>query len=549
VEARRTPSGPARPEQAPHGAGRESQPPVDPGASSATPSPAAALSADAVLTDPVGALQSVEPLSDSLTAEYLEYHALLPIGRHNGSLITATWEPDVDPQALDDLRLIAGVPVELVRLPEQEVRAAIRRVYSPEGFTAEDVIAGMSDDLRQVTDGDPALDDLVSLANEAPVVKLVNLLLLEALEARASDVHLETYAGGLRVRYRIDGVLQEAPVPPRRLAAAVVSRLKIMAELDIAERRVPQDGRIRLRMRDRQVDVRVSTLPTLHGESVVLRLLDKDAGRIGLDKLGMADDTRIAFSRIVAKPHGIVLSTGPTGSGKTTTLYSAVDLIRTGREKIVTVEDPVEYELPGVPQVPVNEKVGLTFATALRSLLRQDPDIMLVGEIRDRETADIATHAALTGHLVLSTLHTNDSATALTRLVDLGIEPYLVASTVEAVLAQRLIRRVCDQCREKVEVTADQRIALGVSAEDLPFAWKGRGCSACRNTGYRGRSGIYELLIMDDELRVAVHEDVSAGRITRIAVAKGMRLLREDGIRQVRAGVTTPEEVLRVANA
>src|SRR5690606_31382556 len=282
----------------------------------------------------------------------------LPIGRHNGSLITATWAEHIDPQALDDLRLIAGVPVELVRLPEQEVRAAIRRIYSGEGFTAEDVIAGLSDELRQVTDGDPALDDLVSLANEAPVVKLVNLLLLEALEARASDVHLETYAGGLRVRYRVDGVLQEAPAPPRRLAAAVVSRLKIMAELDIAERRVPQDGRIRLRMRDRQVDVRVSTLPTLHGESVVLRLLDKERGRIALEDLGMAPDTLARFTAVIAKPHGIVLSTGPTGSGKTTTLYAAVDRIRTGREKIVTVEDPVEYELAGVPQVPVNEKVG-----------------------------------------------------------------------------------------------------------------------------------------------------------------------------------------------
>jgi general secretion pathway protein E len=492
-------------------------------------------------------LHSVQPLAQRLTAEYLEHHALLPLDATADRLLAATWLEHVDPQALDDLRLVAGAPVELVRLPEQELRAAIRRVYSPDALTAEDVIAGMSDDARLPADGDAALDDLVSLANEAPVVKLVNLLLLEALEARASDVHLETYLGGLRVRYRIDGVLQDAAAPPRRFAAAVVSRLKIMAELDIAERRVPQDGRIRLRMRDRQIDVRVATLPTLHGESVVLRLLDKERGRISLHELGMTAEIERAFVDVISRPHGIVLSTGPTGSGKTTTLYAAIDRIRTGREKIITVEDPVEYELAGVPQVPVNEKVGLTFASALRALLRQDPDIMLVGEIRDRETADIATHAALTGHLVLSTLHTNDAATALTRLVDLGIEPYLVASTVEAVLAQRLVRRICDRCTTLTPLTSEQRAALAATAPGLTHAHTGAGCNACRGTGYRGRTGIYELLIMDDELRAALHEDASAGHISRLGESKGMRLLREDGMRLVQEGVTTVEEVLRVA--
>jgi general secretion pathway protein E len=492
-------------------------------------------------------LHSVRPLAATLSAEYLEHHGLLPLDDADGRLLAATWLERVDPQALDDLRLIAGAPVELVRLPERDVRAAIRRVYSPDALTAEDVIAGLGDEKRPATDGDAALDDLVSLANEAPVVKLVNLLLLEALEARASDVHLETYLGGLRVRYRIDGVLQDAPAPPRRLAAAVVSRLKIMAELDIAERRVPQDGRIRLRMRDRQIDVRVATLPTLHGESVVLRLLDRERGRIGLAELGMAADTEVRFVEVISRPHGIVLSTGPTGSGKTTTLYAAIDRIRTGREKIVTVEDPVEYELAGVPQVPVNDKVGLTFANALRALLRQDPDVMLVGEIRDHDTADIATHAALTGHLVLSTLHTNDAATALTRLVDLGIEAYLVASTVEAVLAQRLVRQICDHCRRTVPLSSEQRAALAATDPDLTHAQTGAGCAACRNTGYRGRTGIYELLVMDDELRAALQRDASAGHLARMAVTKGMRLLREDGMRLVRTGVTTVEEVLRVA--
>ncbi|HSJ23649.1 MAG TPA: GspE/PulE family protein [Longimicrobiales bacterium] len=503
---------------------------------------------DAVDSEHVAALlHAAEPLSRMLSAEYLEYHGLMPLERREDAVLVATWLERVEQQALDDLRLLTGGRVELLRLPEADVRAAIRRIYSPEALTAEDVIAGMADDGRPLADGDAALDDLVSLANEAPVVKLVNLLLLEALEARASDVHLETYQGGLRVRYRIDGVLQDAAAPPRRLAAAVVSRLKIMAELDIAERRVPQDGRIRLRMRDRQVDVRVSTLPTLHGESVVLRLLDKERGRIELNELGMAADTEQRFVEVISRPHGIVLSTGPTGSGKTTTLYAAIDRIRTGREKIVTVEDPVEYELAGVPQVPVNEKVGLSFANALRALLRQDPDIMLVGEVRDHDTADIATHAALTGHLVLSTLHTNDAATALTRLIDLGIEPYLVASTVEAVLAQRLVRRICDQCSHTVALTSEQRAALAATEPDLTHARAGAGCAACRNTGYRGRTGIYELLVMDDELRAAMHQDASAGGLANLAVGKGMRLLRQDGMRLVRDGVTTVEEVLRVA--
>ena len=406
----------------------------------------------------------------------------------------------------------------------------------------------MAEEVRPGGEFDSALDDLVLLANEAPVVKLVNLLLLEALDARASDVHLEGYPAGLKVRYRVDGVLQEAVAPPKRLAAAVVSRLKIMAELDIAERRVPQDGRIRLRMHDRQVDVRVSTLPTLHGESVVLRLLDKEAGRFDLPDLGMAEDTLSLFDAIISKPHGIVLSTGPTGSGKTTTLYAAVDRIRTGREKIITVEDPVEYELPGVPQVPVNEKVGLTFANALRALLRQDPDVMLVGEIRDQETADIATHAALTGHLVLSTLHTNDAATALTRLVDLGIEPYLVASTVEAVLAQRLVRRICEACKEPVELGPEQRRALRGAADNLGRVWAGKGCSECRGTGYRGRTGIYELLVMDEALRAAVQENASANRLEKLGMDQGMRVLRDDGLRLIREGRTTVAEVLRVAS-
>ena len=492
-------------------------------------------------------LRTLQRIHPDLTAEYLEYQKLLPLGVDDGALLTATWVDAPDLQALDDLAMLCRVPVRLTQLPEDDVRATIRRLYSGEILSEEDLAGDEETLIAARTDGDPALDDLVSLANEAPVVKLVNLILLEAVESRASDVHLENESSALRVRYRVDGVLQDQPSPPVHLRAAIVSRLKIMAELDIAERRVPQDGRIRLRMRDRQVDVRVSTLPALHGESVVLRLLDKEAGRIGLEEIGMADDVRAAFERAISRPHGIVLATGPTGSGKTTTLYAAIDHIRTGREKILTVEDPVEYELRGVPQVQVNDRVGLTFAAALRALLRQDPDVMLVGEIRDRETADIATHAALTGHLVLSTLHTNDAATALTRLIDLGIAPYLACSTVEAVLAQRLVRRVCGACAEEVACTPAELGTL--ERYGVRSIRRGPGCAGCRGTGYRGRTGIYELLVLNDAIRENLQNERSARELTGLAIEAGMRTLWEDGIRKIVAGVTTPEEVLRVTRA
>jgi general secretion pathway protein E len=491
-------------------------------------------------------LAAVVRLSPELTAEYLEHHAVLPLRRDEERVLVVTWTDSVNVTAVDDLRILFGAPVQLVRGPEPEIRGAIRRAYGRDGVTAQQLIAGLSSEEKATVGADPALDDLVSQANEAPVIRLVNLLLLEALEARASDVHLEMYASGIRARYRIDGLLENAPSPPQHLGPAVISRLKIMAELDIAERRVPQDGRIRLHLQDRQVDVRVATLPTLHGESVVLRLLDRESGRIALEDLGMATDTRHRFLEVVSRPHGIVLVTGPTGSGKTTSLYAAVDHVRTGREKILTVEDPVEYELEGVPQVPVNEKVGVTFATALRALLRQDPDILLVGEVRDEETADIATHAALTGHLVLSTLHTNDATSALTRLLDLGVAPYLVASTLEAVLAQRLVRRICDACRQAAPMDPVWPEAFGVPEEELSGVQCGAGCQSCRGTGYRGRTGIYELLVMNDHLRREVLQRKDDNELRRNAVLAGMETLREDGLRLVREGTTTPAEVLRI---
>ena len=494
-------------------------------------------------------LLEAERLTTALSADWLEQYGVLPLRLDGDVLVVGTWLDRVEPLALDDLRLLFGAQVTLERFSDHDLRTAIRRIYSPEAATAEGVIAGMSGEARAIDADEIPLDDLLHLANEAPVVRLVNLLLIEALDARASDVHLEGYQDGLRVRYRIDGVLQNAPSPPPHLTAAIISRLKIMAELDIAERRLPQDGRIRLRMLNRQVDVRVSTVPTLRGESVVLRLLDKGRGRISLPELGMAADTLELFTEVVSRPHGIVLVTGPTGSGKTTTLYAAVEMIRTGREKILTVEDPVEYELAGVPQVPVNEKVGMTFAGALRALLRQDPDIILVGEIRDAETAQIATQASLTGHLVLSTLHTNDAPTALTRLLDLDVAAYLVASTVDAVLAQRLVRVICTHC--KVETTPDKAAShrVDVQALGLTRIWKGEGCDECRGTGFRGRTGIYELVVMDNDLRLEVQRRRGSEELRTMAIAKGMRTLRDDGLRAVRAGVTTLDEVLRVARA
>jgi general secretion pathway protein E len=492
-------------------------------------------------------LLDVERLTPLLSADWLAQQGVMPLRTDGRTVVVGTWRDGVDPLALDDLRLLFNAEVVTERYEEGDLRAAIQRVYADEAVTAEGLIAGLAGEAHAISADDIPLDDLLHLANEAPVVRLVNLLLIEALDLRASDVHLEGYADGLRVRYRIDGVLQNAPSPPPHLTAAIISRIKIMAELDIAERRLPQDGRIRLRLQNRQVDVRVSTVPTLRGESVVLRLLDKERGRISLLDLGMAADTLELFKEVISRPHGIVLSTGPTGSGKTTTLYAAVEMVRTGREKILTVEDPVEYELPGVPQVPVNEKVGVTFATVLRALLRQDPDIILVGEIRDPETAQIATQAALTGHLVLSTLHTNDAPTALTRLLDLDVAAYLVASTVDAVLAQRLVRRICPHCRTETTPDTMAQRRLDIAGLGLQRVWKGTGCEQCRQTGYLGRIGIYELLVMDNDLRVEVQHRRGSEELRQMAITKGMRTLQEDGFRLVREGTTTIDEVLRVA--
>ncbi|MDH5549241.1 MAG: GspE/PulE family protein [Gemmatimonadota bacterium] len=493
-------------------------------------------------------LGDISRLSDALTAEYLEEHQLLPIARTNGSVVVAHGRPP-DPQAIAELARLFEAQIQLVQVPEDELLAGVRRVYGGDGATAAEFIATYELETLAISDDDVVGHDLEGLANQPPVIRLVNLLLAEAVEVEASDVHVEAEGPALRVRYRIDGVLQEAPSPPSQLRAAIVSRLKIMAELDIAERRMPQDGRVRLRVGERKLNVRVSTLPTLHGESVVLRLLDAQKQRLRLDDLGLGDDAMEVVLHLAGRPQGVLLSTGPTGSGKTTTLYALLDRIQTGREKIVSVEDPVEYEFPGVAQVPVRAKGGLTFAKALRSILRQDPDVLLVGEMRDSETAEICIQAALTGHLVLSTLHTNDAPSALTRLLDLGVPDYLVTSTVEAVLAQRLVRKPCGDCAQPHPVDVAALREMEADGCDVREERRGKGCPACRGTGYRGRTGIYELLLIDDEIRAEVMRRQGSGTIRRLAVAKGMRPLRMDGWRQVAAGLTTASEVLRVTAA
>ena len=487
------------------------------------------------------------PLAQRLSAKYLEEHCLLPLAiASSGELVVAVGTP-LDPTVIDELCWTFERPVRLVDAPVAEIHAAI---LSAQAEVAPEVQASdlRGSDLVVLADEEETIDDLRALANQAPVIKLVNVLILEALRARASDIHLEAGADGLRVRYRIDGVLQEISHPPRQHQAAVISRVKIMAGLNIAERRLAQDGRIRLRLSDRELDVRVSITPSLHGESVVLRILDRGAGVRDLTELGMPSRLLEEFEHLIRQPHGIILVTGPTGSGKTTTLYGALDRLNQPGVKIVTVEDPVEYQVAGVTQIPVNPKIGLTFAAALRSILRHDPDIIMVGEMRDRETAEIAIQAALTGHLVFSTLHTNDAPSGVTRMVDMGIEPYLVAATVLGILGQRLVRMVCDSCAEDFQPPPDVVTQAAAGQPDIPKPRfrRGRGCEACSGTGYRGRTGLYELMRMSEEQRALVVKHAPLAEVRALAQGQGMAPLRAAGWAKACAGNTTLEEVLRV---
>ena len=477
-------------------------------------------------------------------------HALFPIQRQNGTLTVATSDP-FDLYPLDELSATTGLTIEPVLAPREQIARQIKSHLGVGSETIDDLLALQDEEDIQLLDEIDVDGELSEEAQEASVVRLVNEIMLEAIETRASDVHIESQAGGIKVRYRIDGMLHAQPVPPEinRFQAAIISRLKIMARLNIAEKRLPQDGRIKLRVSGREIDVRVSVIPMLHGEGIVMRLLDKGRMKFSLEALGMEPDLHVQFSELIRMPHGIVLVTGPTGSGKTTTLYSSLIEIKNEETKIITTEDPVEYQLEGINQIQVHPKIGLTFAASLRSILRHDPDIVLVGEIRDMETAENAIQASLTGHMVFSTLHTNDAPSAYTRLVDMGVEPFLVASTVEAVMAQRLVRTLCPKCREPYDP----------KREDLPkdFPWeefikrgdplyRPRGCRACRQLGFSGRQGIFELCVTTEGVRQLAHDRSSSWEIRQAARKDGMRTLRQDAWLKVLGGVTTIDEVLRV---
>ncbi len=511
----------------------------------------------AVLADLTGL-----PVVDEVDLERVDVELVrqVPLGLAREKGMLPLWEEENGPGvwvalsspsglvAADDLRVLLQRPIRLVLVPYDTLRDAINKSYDKAARSASAVMEEIKEETEDGLAGDLQLEaDILDDPNQAPIIRFVNTLLTQAIKDRASDIHIEPFEKELVVRFRIDGVLYEIVKPPPRLQASIVSRVKIMAGLDIAEKRIPQDGRIRIRMAGREVDLRVSTLPVRHGERVVMRILEKGTV-FSLDAVGMSQDSLDVFRGYIRRPHGIILVTGPTGSGKTTTLYSALSEINAPDLNILTIEDPIEYELRGIGQTQVNPKIKLTFASALRAHLRQDPDVILVGEIRDKETADNAVQASLTGHLVFSTLHTNDAPGAFPRLIDMGVEEFLVASSLLMVLAQRLVRRLCLDCKEQYQPSAEELRDLELSAADVlgHRVYRARGCPVCLNTGYRGRTGIYEVLVVNDAVKNCVMSGADGGKIKSIAVEQGMKTLRDDGIRKALEGDTSFEEVMRV---
>ena len=486
--------------------------------------------------------------AEEIPIQFLRNHRMAPVITSNSADLVIN-----DPllfQPLDDLRFLTGLKeAEVVLAPHGRILSFINFAYDMNRNSAEQVIEDMhGDETSQILSEIEQTDDLLEDTSDAPVVKLVNLMLSQAVKARASDIHIEHSQHSLKIRYRVDGLLYDMLSPPKHIQSALISRIKIMARMNIAEKRLPQDGRIEIRIADKNIDIRVSTIPVAFGERVVLRLLDKTNVLLNLSDLGMPAERLGEFDRLIQSPHGIILVTGPTGSGKTTTLYAALSTINKTDINIITIEDPIEYQIEGIGQIQVNPKIDLSFAKGLRSIVRQDPDVILVGEIRDRETAEVAIQSALTGHLVFSTLHTNDSASATTRLIDMGIEPFLVTSSMIAILAQRLVRVICADCKEEYSPDAESLQSIGISREmlDGKKICRGRGCPSCLDTGFKGRSGMFELMILDEPVRNLILKTSDANAIKQKAVEQGMFTLRQDGAQKVLSGITTIEEVFRV---
>jgi general secretion pathway protein E len=481
---------------------------------------------------------------------YAKRNRLLPLGG-DGTMVRVAIADPWNYEPLDDLHVLFGKAIQPVVAPVEVINEAINRAYDQATTNAHDLMIDLDEERLEAVASELASEprDLLESDDAAPIIKLVNGLLSQAVKDRASDIHVEVFERELVIRFRVDGMMYDVLSPPKRFHAAIASRIKVMSGLNIAEKRLPQDGRIRLKVAGRDIDIRVSTIPTAFGERIVMRLLDRAQAvtEINLDRLGFSGDNLERVDRLIRQSHGIILATGPTGSGKSTTLYACLSRINSPEKNIITIEDPIEYQLHGVGQMQVSPKIDLSFASGLRSILRQDPDVIMVGEIRDGETAEIAIQAALTGHLVFSTLHTNDSFGALTRLVDMGIEPFLVSSSVLAVLAQRLVRQVCADCRQPYDPSDFELARIGLKRDQLTGPiYRPRGCKLCRNTGYRGRMAIQELMIMDDEIRGLVMQKADASMIRRACTAHGMKLLRQDGAERIMAGRTTIEELLRV---
>jgi len=483
-----------------------------------------------------------------LSFSFAKRHGVLVTGLYDEH-VEVTHIPDVNTQILLELRRHYGVPLEIKTVEKAEFEKLLQVSYESHSDEAMGMMEGIGDelDLESIAEALPETEDLLETEDDAPIIRLINALLTQAVKQNASDIHIEPFENRLLVRMRVDGVMREVLQPQRVLAPLITSRIKVMAKLDIAEKRLPQDGRISLRIAGRAVDVRVSTLPSGHGERVVLRLLDKQAGRLDLFQLGMAVETTVTIDRLIRRPHGIFLVTGPTGSGKTTTLYAALERLNDASRNIMTVEDPIEYYIDGIGQTQVNSKVELTFARGLRAILRQDPDVVMVGEIRDLETVQIAVQASLTGHLVFSTLHTNTAIGAITRLRDMGVEPFLLSSSLLGVLAQRLVRTLCESCKQPKTADVAECLALNVAPERPPTIYEPLGCDECNNLGYKGRLGVYELIEVDDTLRTMIHDGSSEQQI-EIHVRTMSGNLRKDGIRRVLSGDTSLEEITRVAH-